>query len=340
MRTGLLTLALMLLPLGATAADGEDLFTGEAAVENQGPAARSAAFPLALRNVLQKVTGLRGFSDYPSVEPALENAASQVLSFYYRKDEKRRPDGTQGEQLMLVAEFSEAAVLDLVRTAQLPFWQTRRKPVEAWVVVDDSLQRQIMPVEYEDVWRTLEQEAASRGLELNWPRADEDGMYPVDVQLLWGGYTEDLGGRDGHGVMIAAARREGPAWSVRVNLAYGGDHWVWRSKGVALQSLLGESVQQAVDHIAAANAIAATDLGIWSQDLRVTGLRKREDYLRCLNYLEGLDIVNAAAPVSARPGSVLFRLELSALPRYLEEAIESGRTLEFVEAENAYVLRP
>lgn len=323
----------------AVVADEVDLFTGEAAVENQGPAARSAAFPLALRNVLQKVTGLREFSDYPPVEPALENAASQVLSFYYRKDVNTGPDGAQGEQLKLVAEFSEAAVLDLVRTAQLPFWPTRRKSVEAWVVVDDGLQRRIMPVEYAYAWQTLEQEAASRGLELNWPRADEDGMYPVDVQLLWGGYTEDLGGRGGYGVMIAAARREGPAWSVRVNLAYGGEHWAWRSRGVDLQSLLGESVRQAVDHIAAANAIAATDLGVWSQDLRVSGLRNRRDYQRCLNYLERLDIVNAVTPLSARPGGVLFRVELSALPRYLEEAIESGRVLEFVEAENAYLLQ-
>lgn len=338
MKIRLVCLLLMLLPLGAVLPDGVDLYTGEVAVESQAGALREAAFPLALRNVLQKLTGLRDFAEYPLVEAALENASSQVLSFYYLSDDRLLPDGTRAEQLMLVARFSESAVMNLIREAQLPFWQAQRKPVEAWVVVDDGMGRRIMPLEYEYAWQTLEHTAAARGLELTWPRADEEGMYPVDTQLLWGGYTEDLGGRSGHGIMIAAARREGPAWSVRVNLAYDGDHWAWRSRGADLPGLLAESMQQAVDEIASANAIAATDLGVWSSELRVTGLRGRDDYLRCLNYLQALGVVDEVDPLAAEPGSVLFRLQLSALPGYLEEAIASGRTLEFVESDQAYVL--
>ena len=74
----------------------------------------------------------------------------------------------------------------------LPFWQPDRKPTEIWVVVDNGLRREVMPVELAYVRDALDETAFQRGFPLNWPQPDEEGMYPVDMQLLWGGYTEDL----------------------------------------------------------------------------------------------------------------------------------------------------
>jgi hypothetical protein len=54
--------------------------------------------------------------------------------------------------------------------------------------------------------------------------------------------------------------------------------------------------------------------------------------------LQQLGVVSEVSVVSAQPGNVTFRLELNALPRYLEEALLSGRFLGFDETLNSWSL--
>ena len=163
-------------------------------------------------------------------------------------------------------------------------------------------------------------------------------MFPVDMQLLWGGYTEDLVGQGELGVMILAARREGLDWGVRVNLSYGTGDWAWRSQEIDLQGVMNESMQQAVDYIAGANTIVPQDLGIWQYELTVAGINSSRDYQRCLNYLPEISMVNHVAVVSAVSSNVTFSLELSVLPRYLEESLSRSDVIGMDDPENGYFL--
>jgi hypothetical protein len=140
--------------------------------------------------------------------------------------------------------------------------------------------------------------------------------------------------------MILAARREGVEWGVRSNMSYDGQNWTWRVQDIDLQFALVESLEQAIDRIAADHAIAPTDLGSWSSRLTVTGLRSAADYRRCLSYLQGIGIVDEVSVVSARPGEADFSLGLSAAPRYLEETLIGGRVLEWDESKRLYRLLP
>ena len=72
--------------------------------------------------------------------------------------------------------------------------------------------------------------------------------------------------------------------------------------------------------------------------MTVTGVGSAADYRRCLNYLQGISVVDGVTIVAAQPGTVTFRLSLSALPRYLEQTIESGGVLERTDVEGAYLL--
>jgi hypothetical protein len=158
--------------------------------------------------------------------------------------------------------------------------------------------------------------------------------------LLWGGYTEDVGLLPGKSVMIAAARREGLEWSVRSNLAYNEDNWTWRVQDLDLQGALTESLQQAIDFIAVANTIAASDLGIWNQQLLVAGVNNAAEYETCLGYLQKLSIVDRVSVVSAQSGQVRFNLELNAAPQHLEDALADGDVLERNEDEDSYLFTP
>jgi len=339
MRITLLALLLFLLPPVSGQAVQAGLYSGEAPVENQQLKERNRALPLALMQVLQKISGLRYFEDYPLVELALDKAGSILVSFHYRNEETTLADGSASSEMRLVAQFSEPEVNELVRSLQLPLWQPARQAIQIWLVVDDGLDRRILPLEFAYAWEAMEETAKLRGMPVVWPEPDEEGNYPVDLQLLWGGYTEDLVGLDNSAVMVAAARREGPEWSVRINLGYGGQNWTWRFRDVDLQLALSESMQQAVDLVAQANTIVASDQGMWLHELTVTGVSGADDYARCLAYLQSLSVVERVSVSFARAGLVRFSLELNALPQYLDEALSSGNMLEFVDSQDSYLLQ-
>ena len=338
MRIILLIFLLILLPAGNAFAAPAGLYTGEVLVESQQRSERNRALPLALQQVLQKLSGKNNFDDYPLVDPALDIAASIVVSFHYRKVESILADSSVAHQLHLVALFAEAEVNELLKQLQLPLWPAERQPVEIWVVVDDGTGRRIMPLEYAYAWESMNEIAAARGQPVLWPEPDEEGIFPVDAQLLWGGYTEDITGDDG-AVMIAAARREGTEWSVRINLDYGGQNWAWRLHDVDLQQALGNSMHEAVNLVAEANTIAAIDQGKWLHEVTVTGIGGADDYRRCLDYLQNLSIVDRVSITAASQGMVRFNLELNAMSLYLDEALASGSVLEFYETENNWILR-
>lgn len=332
-------LLILILSPAPVSAEPLDLYMGEAAVASQEVSERKSVLPQALKQVLQKLSGLRDFDEYPLVDESLKIADSIVVSFYYRNQQQMQADGSMRNELRLVAKFSEPAVNDLVKSLELPLWQPERGTTEIWVVVDDGLNRRIFPVEFQYSWDAMDRMAAERGLPVTWPTADEDGQYPVDEQLLWGGYTEDLLGSGRGGVMVAAARREGREWSLRINLAYQEQNWTWRSRDVDLQLLLTESVQQAADLIGAANSIAAADRGSRLYELTVSGINGAEAYSRCLSYLQGLSVVDRISVHSALAGKVRYHLHLNALPQYLEETLDAGRVLERDEPGGDYYLR-
>ena len=105
------------------------------------------------------------------------------------------------------------------------------------------------------------------------------------------------------------------------------------------KDIRSQTQQQEIDQIAAASAIAATDLGAWSYDLTVTGLRGAADYEACLAWLQALSIVERVSVRAAAPAQVTFRLDLTAMPRYLEDAIANGRLLEYDAEQDRYRMR-
>lgn len=334
-----LVIALLLPPPLAKAAP-LDLFAGSVEVADQSAAERDRAMRLALAEVLQKLSGLRTFEDRPEVGVALEGAAALAVSFYYRNRQVILPDGGSAEQLELVATFARKPVDELMRALQLPVWKPERRPLTVWLVVDDDLGRRIMPIELEYAWAQMAQAAADRGLPVRRPEPDAEGVYPVDLQLLWGGFTEELQTDGRTNVLVVAAHREGPEWQLRMNLDYGGQRRSWRQRDVALEAMLVEGIHRAVDEIASHATIAATDLGRWTREITVTGVRNAGDYARCLNYLKELSLIESVRIISAAPGQLRLGLALNALPEYLGPSLEQDGMLAATGTAWEYTLVP
>ena len=330
----------LLAPFSALQADTPNLYLGSVPVSDQSVGEQSRAMPLALAQVLQKLTGLRNFEQFPEVEPAVQDARSLAITFYYRNKELTLPDGAKGEELRLLAEFSRPAVDALVQSLGLPIWKPERRPLTVWFVVDDGIDRRILPIEFEYAWERMIDVSEARGMPVLRPQPDAEGNYPVDLQLLWGGYTEDLAATGPVDALLIAARREGPEWNVRMNMEYMGKMWSWRVRDIDIQDSLEEGMHRAIDDIAAMNSIVAADQGHWSFGITVTGLRTANDYDRCLSYLQGVSLVDHVRVTSAGPAQVHFDLNLNALPDYFVRALASDGVLAESTAEGEYLLLP
>ena len=337
MKKLLLIIVTLHLSIAQLSAD-TNLYSGEVSVASQTEADRNAAMPEALIQVLQKLSGKREMPLSPALDEALDEANSIVRSYRYKKVDQTAADGTVTEELRLVAQFMQPQVDGIVQRIGLPRWRQERPGVQIWVVIDDGLNRRLKPVEFGYAWESIEDIAAIRGLPVSWPELDEEEAQLVDLRLVWGGFTDYLveRGAPGDGLAIIAARREGPQWVVRWNLASGSQHWSWQTSDLNLMYALADGIHQMADQIAASNAIAVSDQGSWVIDVSIGELNGADDYVRCLNYLQGLSLVNAVDVLGATPGSVNFHLQLNASTEYLTEAFEQGTVLARASAGSGY----
>ncbi|MEJ8569656.1 DUF2066 domain-containing protein [Elongatibacter sediminis] len=319
-------LALLLPVVPAHAA--VDPYAGAAAVPDQSDSTRQEAMPLALAQVLQKLSGLGTFDDRPEVALALDQASAMAVSFYYRNQPELLPDGSDREALELVVHFAPNAVDNLVRSLHLPLWNPKRSTLTIWLLVDDSQGRRIMPIELEYAWQRMQRVAAARGLPVERPLPGPDGQYPVDLQLLWGGFTEELAVEGPVDALVIAALREGPEWNLRLNLDYGGERWSWREQGLDLLQLLTGVMHRTVDEIAGSSMIAAADRGRWRQSITIQGITGSKDYVRLLSHLQGISLVENIEVVAAVPGSLELEVELNALPEYFVRALKRDELLQ------------
>jgi len=343
----LLVCVLLLLPFSLPAA--EELYRGRAPVADQSAAEQAKGMREALQQVLGKLSGLQQFDAYPGAADALSGASKIVVAFYYENRPVTLPDGAQSEDLLLVANFSPMAVDQIRKDLQLPRWKPEREALTIWPIVDDGLERHIMPIELEYAWQGLADLAVDRGMSLRWPEANEDGEYAADVQLLWSGYSDqpakaeveaETVATNAAATLVIAAKQDGPEWNVRLNLDYEGLRWSERFRGMDLETVLQQGLNLAIDQVVAAGSIAATDSGEWRVDITVTQLANSNDYARCLAYLQGLSVVESVAVNSAKAGKVQFSLQLNAAPEYLQQYISAGRTLAPSGIEGEFQLLP
>lgn len=339
MQMKILLVIIIALHLSVSRASTEiNLYSGEVAVASQSEEDRNEAIPDALIQVLQKLSGRREMPVSAALDDALANAARYLRAYRYAKVERVDAEGTVIQELRLVAQFMPAEVDRIVQEIGLPRWRQERPSIQLWVVIDDGLSRQLKPITFGYVWESMEDVAATRGLPVSWPDLDEEAMQLVDMRLVWGGFTDYLveRGAPEDGVAIIAARREGPQWSVRWNLASNGQTWTWQTNDIELMFAMAEGMHRMADDIAASNTIAASDQGVWSIDISIGALNDAADYVSCLDYLQKLSLVNGVEVLGANPGRVHFRLQLNATPDHLAETFRQGLVLVPASAGSGY----
>lgn len=323
-------------------AHGQNLYSGEVKVADQTVTERQKAAPAALIQVLQKHSGQREIPLHPALDRALLNANRILVSFFYKQVQRANPDGSATNELRMVANFLPDAIENIVRELGLPRWPQQRLPLTIWIVVDDGQGRRLKPLEYEYAWEAMTDVANLRGLPVRWPQIAPDSEDQVDLQLLWGGFTDSLGtgNQAKNDVVIVAARREGPVWTVRWNFEGGRETDGWRIRDSNLSSAVVDGVHRLADLVSSRDAISSVEQGHWTHELRVTGMTSAADYVRTRGYFEKLSVVEAVNVVEVGPSGIHFKLELNASPEFFSREVLKNRFLVPGDAGPVYHLLP
>jgi len=286
-------LVLVGLTFGAPAVRADDvlwLYEVQVPVADQSARTRLEAAGAGLAQVLMRLTGQTALPRNDAVDRALAAPDLYYSQFGFRR-------GAAGE-LLLHLEFVPAAVLNLIRQANLPVWRANRPTVLVWAVVDDGIGgRQILSsAAGHPVSDALKQRASERGLPMILPLMDLEDQMLVEPAIVWGRLSQpllDASQRYAADILLIGRIQMQPdgTWS--------GSWEYW------LDENLREFEQQATDPgqlgAAAADLVsdelsarfAVMDTGSSRRlELAISAVENAADYADLLRYLGGLEIVD------------------------------------------------
>ncbi len=322
----------------STATQAVELYTGSVTVANQGAGERARALPLALRQVLVKVSGDARVADNPGVTDALGQAGAIMLQTTYREDVLTGATGVQSKATTLLAEFDRAGVDAILRKAGRPIWTSDRPAVLAWLVIESGAARQVASAGQSAALGALLRQAEHRGFDVVLPAWDYQDQGRAPIESLWLGQLSALRAASARygtrTAVLARLRRTADGWNSRyslVDLSRQGKAEEWLAIHPSSSAALADAIDGSADRLAARFATSSDDLLNASYDARVAGVRSGADYGRILSYLNGLHVVQAAEAAGAEGDRLLLKLDLRVTPQRFATMLEGDGILDVVQ---------
>lgn len=261
----------------------------------------------ALRELLVRMTGLKPLPNTAAVRGAIANPDRYYAQYgFVTRPAQRLPEGDPGDDVTetrLAVRFDTQAVLDLLRSAELPIWGQDRPRVLIWLVLDrHDAKREMASAASGDIPAKLHEAARQRGLLVELPLLDLPDRYlaPAD---LWGGFgarVDAASRRYDPDVLVVARLHEGRegAWTVDWRLRDPDDPY-GEARDLSFAADEAEALRWAVDRSAdeLGRRLAVTGTSTDIMQLVVTGADTPPAYgavLRYLasrEYLEQVDVV-------------------------------------------------
>ena len=261
----------------------------------------------ALRELLVRMTGLKPLPNTAVVRGAIANPDRYYAQYgFVTRPAQRLPEGDPGDDVTetrLAVRFDTQAVLDLLRSAELPIWGQDRPRVLIWLVLDrHDAKREMASAASGDIPAKLHEAARQRGLLVELPLLDlpDRHLAPAD---LWGGFgarVDAASRRYDPDVLVVARLHEGRegAWTVDWRLRDPDDPY-GEARDLSFAADETEALRWAIDRSAdeLGRRLAVTGTSTDIMQLVVTGADTPPAYgavLRYLasrEYLEQVDVV-------------------------------------------------
>ena len=298
-------------PTSALALSTPDwLYSVERPVSNQSSSERDRVAQEGLLAILTRITGLVSVPRTESVRAALARPSRYYneFNFFDRDDET-----------MLRVTFQKSAIMDLVRTSELPVWWTARPTVLAWVAVEENGRRMILGAQSEHPLRTaLKTRAEERGIELRFPLMDVDDELTISPGEVWGDVVSSVESASSRydADMSMTCRMQSKLSLAGRSLA--GDCRYWFDGQPIVEDFASEqysdvaitTVDGLAERMVAKFGVLARDLKRW--EIRVKGLKSVSDYAALMRYVGQLDFVDRVSLAELSPDHMRVRFDTRA----------------------------
>lgn len=321
----LLALALTLLPVPGRAVIVENLYRAEVEAEDHGSRQLWKAAREGLAQVLVKVSGSRAVLRDERVGAALAGNRNYLQQYQYRR--------RSGGELNLLIQYDAELVKGLLAEARQPLWTANRPPLLVWLVVDDASGRRFATsASHPDLLALLRRDLRRRGVPAIFPLHDLEDTVSMNVHDLWQldepaiyrashryGVADILAGR-----MSALA---GGRWMGEWMLLQNGNRPTDGYYGIELETASLAGVNFAADRMGERYAVAAGAVRDENVFIRVDELPAYSDYRAAVDFLERIELVDAAWPAYVEGNSMIFSLRAQAEAEQLHGIIALGGRL-------------
>ena len=253
------------------------------------------------------MTGLVNVPLNEVVNGALSDPGRYFVQYRY---EQR--SGKSGPEPTLVVRFSPAAITRLVSAAKLPLWGANRPSVIAWLVTDETGEREVLGADSSHpVLLGLRAQARARGVALVVPLMDLEDQLTVPAAAVYGSVSQILeeGSRRyrADNLLIARVGRD-PAgrWALQW------EFWMRDSEREMVlvehdPGLAGAAGADLVaDELAARYAVYGGVAGVLK--LQVLAVDSLQDYGGLMEYLDSLEFIDSIRVMEVSDASVLLDL--------------------------------
>ena len=329
---GLAMLLVLAAAVGGPAAQAETaLYEAEVPWSDRDADSRAGAFRQALRQVIVKVTGRRGFADATSIDSLVENAQAFVQQYQLRTVESGFGEASVPEP-SLWARFDEEAVGRLLREAGLVVWSSPRPPVLVWLAMQSG--ESMLTAGSEGTEATVELlrlGAASRGASMILPLLDLQDLTLAGAPEFWVEAEERIRAaseRYRPGSILVGRIERGVLWEARWSLLLPGAAQRWTSGGDVLDLVVDDGFQEALDALVSHYTSAVPpEKGGAAIAVSVSGVHDFAAYVRTVRYLESLGEVESVEVLAVVSGRVRLGLKLRTGVAGLRELIALDSTL-------------
>jgi hypothetical protein len=305
----------LLLGEAAFAITRAEMYQATAPVADRSEAAQTAAFQIAMKTVLIRVTGRRNADEDPALSPLVSNARRYVQQY------RAAPDAQ-----VWVAFDGPAIERWLTQNGQ-PLWGHERPTTLVLLGVQGSAQGGsiVTTDDSSELKLAIDAAAAARGLPLVWPSNAELQKFHIDYSAVSTGSPStfaEIGRRMGSdGVLI------GRASSASANANVRWTH-LFQDRSSEYSGTL-EGVNRAADLYAGLFAASGAVVPV---DIEVSGVNDLRDYASLESYLESFTFISRVSVESLSGDTVKFRLSTRGGVDSLQRALSLNGRLQPVAA--------
>jgi uncharacterized protein len=312
----------LLLCLGCRAAGAVETYQVTVPLADRSEAAQSAAFQMALKVVLIRVTGRLGADQDPALAPLIGNARRYVQQY------RAAPD----KQLWVA--FDGPALERWLSQNNQPVWGQERPPIYVWLTEQTGPQAGtvVTSADVSELKHSIDAEADTRGIGLVWPTAADLQKNNLDYAAVNNTAPStllEIGRRSGgEAALIGRASNASAAAAV---------HWTFMFQDRATDFT---GALDGVDRVADTYAgLYAASGGVVPVDIEVSGINDLKDYSGVQAYLESLAFVSHVGVQSLSADTVRLHLMTRGGAESLQRALALHGRLQPLGAGEGGILR-